>query len=83
MAQLGGVLVLNTVPDPENYITYFLKIDKVKLRKKVVPGDTLVFKCDMIGEIRRGITTMWAQAFVGDTVVSEGELTAQIVKNKA
>ena len=83
MAQLGGVLVLNTVPDPENYITYFLKIDKVKLRKKVVPGDTLVFKCDMIGEIRRGITTMWAQAFVGDSVVSEGELTAQIVKNKA
>ncbi len=82
MAQLGGVLVLNTVPDPENYITYFLKIDKVKLRKKVVPGDTLVFKCDMIGEIRRGITTMWAQAFVGDSVVSEGELTAQIVKNK-
>jgi UDP-3-O-[3-hydroxymyristoyl] N-acetylglucosamine deacetylase/3-hydroxyacyl-[acyl-carrier-protein] dehydratase len=83
MAQLGGVLVLNSVPDPENYITYFLKIDKVKLRKKVVPGDTIVFKCDMIGEIRRGITTMWAQAYVGDTVVSEGELTAQIVKNKA
>jgi UDP-3-O-[3-hydroxymyristoyl] N-acetylglucosamine deacetylase/3-hydroxyacyl-[acyl-carrier-protein] dehydratase len=83
MAQLGGVLVLNTVPDPENYITLFLKIDKVKFRGKVVPGDTLVFKCDLIGDIRRGIATMWSQAFVGDTLVCEGEMTAQIVKNKA
>jgi UDP-3-0-acyl N-acetylglucosamine deacetylase/beta-hydroxyacyl-[acyl carrier protein] dehydratase FabZ len=83
MAQLGGVLVLGTVPDPQNYLTYFLKVDKVKFKRKVVPGDTLVFKCDLIGEIRRGIATMWAQAFVGDTCVCEGELTAQIVKNKA
>lgn len=83
MAQLGGVLVLGTVPDPQNYLTYFLKVDKVKFKRKVVPGDTLIFKCDLIGEIRRGIATMWAQAFVGDTCVCEGELTAQIVKNKA
>jgi UDP-3-O-[3-hydroxymyristoyl] N-acetylglucosamine deacetylase/3-hydroxyacyl-[acyl-carrier-protein] dehydratase len=83
MAQLGGVLVLNTIPDPENYITLFLKIDKVKFRGKVVPGDTLIFKCDLIGEIRRGIATMWSQGFVGDTLVCEGEMTAQIVKNKA
>ncbi|MDP4209497.1 MAG: bifunctional UDP-3-O-[3-hydroxymyristoyl] N-acetylglucosamine deacetylase/3-hydroxyacyl-ACP dehydratase [Bacteroidota bacterium] len=83
MAQLGGVLVLGTVPDPKNYLTYFLKIDKVKFKRKVVPGDTLIFKCDLIGEIRRGIATMWAQAFVGDNVVCEGEMTAQIVKNKA
>lgn len=83
MAQLGGVLVLGTVPDPKNYLTYFLKIDKVKFKRKVVPGDTLIFKCDLIGEIRRGIATMWAQAFVGENVVCEGEMTAQIVKNKA
>jgi len=82
MAQLGGVLVLGTVPDPENYMTYFLKIDKVKFKRKVVPGDTLIFKCDLIGDIRRGIATMWSQAFVGDTLVCEGEMTAQIVKNK-
>jgi len=82
MAQLGGVLVLGTVPDPENYLTYFLKVDKVKFKRKVVPGDTLVFKSDLIGDIRRGIATMWAQGFVGDTLVCEGELTAQIVKNK-
>jgi UDP-3-O-[3-hydroxymyristoyl] N-acetylglucosamine deacetylase/3-hydroxyacyl-[acyl-carrier-protein] dehydratase len=83
MAQLGGMLVLSTVPDPRNYITYFLKVDKVKFKRKVVPGDTLIFKCDLMGEIRRGIAVMWAQAFVGDSVVCEGELTAQIVKNKA
>lgn len=82
LAQLGGILVLGTVPDPESYLTYFLKIDKVKFKRKVVPGDTLIFKCDLIGEIRRGIATMWAQAFVGDTLVCEGEMTAQIVKVK-
>ena len=82
MAQVGGILVLGTVPDPENYLTLFLKVDRVKFKRKVTPGDTLIFKCDLIGEIRRGIATMWAQAFVGDTVVCEGELTAQIVKNK-
>jgi UDP-3-O-[3-hydroxymyristoyl] N-acetylglucosamine deacetylase / 3-hydroxyacyl-[acyl-carrier-protein] dehydratase len=82
MAQLGGVLVLNTVPDPQNYLTYFLKVDRVKWKRKVVPGDTLVFKCEVIGEIRRGIVCMWAQAFVGESLVCEGELTAQIVKVK-
>lgn len=82
MAQVGGILVLNTVPDPENYLTYFLKIDKVKFKKKVVPGDTLIFKLELIEPIRRGICTMFGQAFVGETVVAEGELTAQIVKVK-
>jgi UDP-3-O-[3-hydroxymyristoyl] N-acetylglucosamine deacetylase/3-hydroxyacyl-[acyl-carrier-protein] dehydratase len=83
MAQLGGILVLSTVSDPENYLTFFLKIDRVKFKRKVVPGDTLIFKCDLIGDIRRGIATMWSQAFVGDTLVCEGEMTAQIVKVKS
>jgi UDP-3-O-[3-hydroxymyristoyl] N-acetylglucosamine deacetylase / 3-hydroxyacyl-[acyl-carrier-protein] dehydratase len=82
MAQTGGILVLNTVPDPENYITYFLKIDKVKFRKSVVPGDTVIFKCDLIAPIRRGVATMYGQAFVGDTVVMEAEMMAQIVKTQ-
>ena len=82
MAQTGGMLVLNTVDDPENYLTYFLKIDKVKFKKKVVPGDTLIFKLELISPIRRGIANMKASAFVGDTVVTEGELTAQIAKAK-
>ncbi len=80
MAQLGGILVLNTVPDPENYATYFLKIDNVKFKKKVVPGDTLLIKADLLEPIRRGIAHMYAQVFVGDNLVSEGELMAQIVK---
>jgi UDP-3-O-[3-hydroxymyristoyl] N-acetylglucosamine deacetylase / 3-hydroxyacyl-[acyl-carrier-protein] dehydratase len=83
IAQTGAVLILSSVPDPENWLTYFLKVDKVKFKRKVVPGDTLVIKTDMIGEIRRGIAMMWAQAFVGDNVVCEGEMTAQIVKNKS
>lgn len=83
MAQLGGVMVLSTVPDPRNYLTYFLKTDRVKWKRKVVPGDTLILKCELIGEIRRGIVCMWCQAFVGDNCVCEGELTAQIVKQKA
>ena len=82
MAQVGGILVLGTVPDPENYLTFFLKIDKVKFRKMVVPGDTLVMRLELIGEIRRGIATMMAQAYVGETLVTEAELTAQIVKVK-
>ncbi len=82
MAQVGGVLVLGTVPDPDNYLTYFLKIDKVKFKRKVIPGDTLVIKADLLGEIRRGIATMWIQAFCADNVVCEGEMTAQIVKGK-
>jgi UDP-3-O-[3-hydroxymyristoyl] N-acetylglucosamine deacetylase/3-hydroxyacyl-[acyl-carrier-protein] dehydratase len=82
MAQVGGILVLGFVEDPENYSTYFLKIDKVKFKKKVVPGDTLIFKLSLLEPIRRGIVTMLGQAFVGDVMVCEGELTAQVIKNK-
>jgi len=80
MAQVGGLLVLGTVPDPENYLTYFMKLDKVKFRKMVVPGDTLVMRLELVGEIRRGIATMIAQAYVGEALVTEAELTAQMVK---
>lgn len=82
MAQVGGVLVLSTVPDPENYLTYFLKMDKVKFRGKVVAGDTIIFKCELISPIRRGIANMHGQAFVGNNIVAEGELLAQIVKKE-
>ena len=82
MAQVGGMLVLNSVPDPANYSTYFLKIDKVKFKKKVVPGDTLIFELELIIPIRRGIANMNAKAYVGNTVVAEGELLAQISKNR-
>jgi len=80
MAQLGGILVLNTVPDPENYATYFLKINNVKFKRKVIPGDTLLIKADLLEPIRRGIAHMFAQIFVGENLASEGELMAQIVK---
>ena len=80
MSQVGGMLVLNTVDDPQNYLPYFLKIDQVKFKKKVVPGDTLVFHMELLEPIRRGIANMKGQAFVGDTVVAEGVLMAQIVK---
>lgn len=82
MAQVGGIFVLNTVPDPENYSTYFLKIDRVKFKRKVVPGDTLVFRLELLEPIRRGIANMYGQAFVGETLVMEGELLAQVIKNK-
>jgi len=82
MAQVGGMLVLGTVDSPEDYSTYFLKIDKVRFKKKVVPGDTLIFKLELIGPIRRGLCNMKAQAFVGDSLVCEGELMAQIAKTK-
>lgn len=81
-AQAGGMLVLGSVPDPENYATYFLKIDKVKFKRKVVPGDTLILKMDLLEPIRRGIALMYAEIFVGNKVVMEGELMAQIVKVK-
>jgi UDP-3-O-[3-hydroxymyristoyl] N-acetylglucosamine deacetylase/3-hydroxyacyl-[acyl-carrier-protein] dehydratase len=81
-AQAGGMLVLGTVPDPENYATYFLKIDKVKFKRKVVPGDTLILKMDLLEPIRRGIALMYAEIFVGNQLVMEGELMAQIVKVK-
>jgi UDP-3-O-[3-hydroxymyristoyl] N-acetylglucosamine deacetylase/3-hydroxyacyl-[acyl-carrier-protein] dehydratase len=82
MAQVGGLLVLNSVPDPENYSTYFLKIDQVRFKKKVVPGDTLIFKLELVSSVRRGIATMKGLAFVGDTVVTEGLLTAQISRKQ-
>ncbi len=82
LAQVGGVLVLNTIEDPEKYSTYFLKIDKVKFKQKVVPGDTVILKMELADIIRRGIVTMFGQAFVGSKLVVEGELTAQIIKNK-
>jgi UDP-3-O-[3-hydroxymyristoyl] N-acetylglucosamine deacetylase/3-hydroxyacyl-[acyl-carrier-protein] dehydratase len=81
-AQVGGILVLGTVPDPENYSTYFLKIDKVKFKRKVVPGDTLVIKVDLLEPIRRGIALVFAEIFVGNQLVMEGELMAQIVKKQ-
>lgn len=80
MAQTGGILVLSTVPDPENYITYFMKIDKVKFRHKVVPGDTLFFKLNLISPIRRGICQMRGIAYVGNKIVMEAEMMAQITK---
>ncbi|MDR1340804.1 MAG: bifunctional UDP-3-O-[3-hydroxymyristoyl] N-acetylglucosamine deacetylase/3-hydroxyacyl-ACP dehydratase [Prevotellaceae bacterium] len=82
MAQVGGILALGNLEDPEKYSTYFVKIDKVRFKKKVVPGDTLIFKLVLLEPIRRGIVTMFGQVFVGDQLVTEGELTAQIVKNK-
>jgi len=81
MAQVGGILVLSTVPDPENYLTYFMKMDKVKFKRKVGPGDTLIFKLELLSPIRRGIANMKGQAFVGDNVVAEGEFMAQIAKD--
>lgn len=80
MAQCGGILALSTVPDPENYLTYFMKMDNVKFKQKVVPGDTLIFDLELISPIRRGIVHMRGRAFVGNNVVSEAELMAQITK---
>jgi len=82
MAQCGGVFVISSQPANEDYSTYFLTMDSIKFRKKVTPGDTLVFRLKLLGPIRRGIANMRAIAFVGDTVVCEGEFMAQIVKNK-
>lgn len=82
MAQTGGLLVLGTVDDPERYSTYFMKIDNVKFRQKVVPGDTLLFHVSFLTPLRRGCALMKGVAFVGDRVVCECEFMAQIVKNK-
>ena len=80
MAQCGGVLVLNTVPDPENYLTYFMKMDKVKFKQKVLPGDTVIFKCELITPIRRGICHMQSYAYANGKLVAEAELMAQIAR---
>jgi UDP-3-O-[3-hydroxymyristoyl] N-acetylglucosamine deacetylase/3-hydroxyacyl-[acyl-carrier-protein] dehydratase len=82
MAQTGGILVLSTVPDPENYLTYFMKMDKVKFKRKVIPGDTLIFKAELITPIRRGICHMQAYAYANGYLVAEAEMMAQIVKKE-
>ncbi|MBD5345928.1 MAG: bifunctional UDP-3-O-[3-hydroxymyristoyl] N-acetylglucosamine deacetylase/3-hydroxyacyl-ACP dehydratase [Bacteroides sp.] len=82
MAQTGGLLVLSTLSDPEDYSTYFMKIDNVKFRQKVVPGDTLIFHVSFMTELRRGCAVMKGLAFVGEKIVSECEFMAQIMKNK-
>ncbi len=82
MAQTGGLLVLGTVDEPERYSTYFMKIDNVKFRQKVVPGDTLIFHISFMTELRRGCAVMKGYAFVGEKIVSECEFMAQIIKNK-
>ena len=80
MAQTGGILVLSTVPDPENYLTFFMKIDNVKFKQKVMPGDTLIFHCSLLTPIRRGIAHMQAYAYANNKLVAEAEMMAQIAK---
>lgn len=82
MAQTGGIFVLHSVPDPENYITYFLKIEDARFRHKVVPGDTIIFSLELTAPIRRGICNMRGVAYVGDKVVTEGRLMAQITRKQ-
>jgi UDP-3-O-[3-hydroxymyristoyl] N-acetylglucosamine deacetylase / 3-hydroxyacyl-[acyl-carrier-protein] dehydratase len=82
MAQTGGILVLSTVEDPENYSTYFLRIDNVRFKQKVLPGDTLILKLSMISPVRRGICHMKGMAYVGNKLVMEAELMAQISKKQ-
>lgn len=82
MAQTGGILALKSVPDPENYLTFFMKIDNVKFKRQVVPGDTLIFKLELLAPIRRGICQMQGYAYVNGKLVTEAILMAQIVKQK-
>ena len=82
MAQCGGLLVLNQLEEPARWSTYFMKLDDVKFRKKVVPGDTLLFRVELLAPVRHGISSMKGYMFVGDQVVAEATFTAQIVKNK-
>ena len=82
MAQAGGIVLLSSVPDPENYLTYFMKIDKAKFKQKVIPGDTIIFRSELVSPIRRGICHMFGQGFVGGKVVMEAELMATIKKVK-
>jgi len=80
MAQTGGVFILSSIPDPENYITYFIKIENAKFRNKVVPGDTILFHLELVSPIRRGLCNMKGKAFVGNKIVTEAEMLAQIVR---
>ena len=82
MAQCGGILALSSVSDPENYITYFIKIDNVRFRNKVVPGDTLIFRLDLTSPIRRGLCQMSGKGYVGNHLAIEAEMLAQIIKEK-
>jgi len=82
MAQVGGILALNNYPDPENYDTYFLKIDKVKFKQKVSPGDTLILKLELVSPMRRGICEMKGSAYVGNKLATEAELVAQLVRKE-
>ena len=82
MAQVGGIFALQTVPDPENYTTYFMKIDNVKFKQKVLPGDTLVFHLELMSPIRRGLVNMKGRGYVKGQLVSEAEMLAQIVKER-
>ena len=82
MAQCGGLLILNTLEEPEKWSTYFLAINNVKFKQKVVPGDTLLFRVELLAPVRHGISSMKGYMFVGDKVVSEATFTAQIIKNK-
>ena len=80
MAQTGGILVLKTVPDPENYLTYFMKLDNVKFKQKVIPGDTVVFDLKLLTPIRRGICHMRGIAYVNNKPVMEAEMMAQVTR---
>lgn len=82
MAQVGGILVLHSVDEPEKYSTYFAKIDNTKFKKKVVPGDVLVLKLTITQPIRRSIVCMHGEAYVGNTLVCESDMVAQVIKNK-
>ena len=82
MAQVGGVMIMSDLEDPENYTTYFMKIENAKFKEKVVPGDTLVIRMELTAPVRRGICMMRGQIFVGDKIVTEAELMAQIMKKK-
>ena len=82
MAQMGGILVMSKLDDPENYLTFFAKIDKVRFRHKVLPGDTIIFKCSLLGPFRRGICHMQGLAYANGKLCAEAELTAQITKVK-
>ena len=82
MAQMGGILVMSKLDDPQNYLTFFAKIDKVRFRNKVLPGDTIIFKCSLLGPFRRGICHMQGLAYANGKLCAEAELTAQISKVK-
>ena len=81
-AQVGGILVLHSVDEPEKYSTYFAKIDNTKFKRKVVPGDVLVFKLTITQPLRRSIVCMHGEAYVGDTLACESDMVAQVIKNK-